>query len=87
MDTSINSINSMSTSAAKTDAADKQTEKMKQLVKDNSFEKFDIDNDGKITGAELTKLKMVFNSVDFDVDEEDAVDETSFNKALSDYQE
>ena len=71
MDTSINSINSMSTSAAKTDATDKQTEKMKQLVKDNSFEKFDIDNDGKISGTELTKLKMVFNSVDFDVDEED----------------
>ena len=87
MDTSINSINSMSTSAAKTDATDKQTEKMKQLVKDNSFEKFDIDNDGKISGTELTKLKMVFNSVDFDVDEEDAVDEESFNKALSDYQE
>lgn len=84
---SINSINTTSTSAAKNDAADKRSEKLKELVKDNKFEKFDIDNDGKISGAELTKLKMTFNSVDFDVDEDGAVDESSFNSALSDYQE
>ena len=60
---------------------------MKELVKNNSFDKFDLDNDGKISGAELTKLKQVFNSVDFDVDEENAVDESSFDDALSDYKE
>ena len=83
----INPINTAAPSAAKTDAADKQTEKMKQLVKDNKFESFDVDNDGKLSGIELTRLKMCFSAVDFDTDDDGAVDEASFNDALSEYQE
>lgn len=87
MDTSINAINPVSTSSQKTQAADKQTEKIKELVKEYDFDYFDTDNDGKLSGTELTKLKSMFTSVDFDVDEDDAVDETSFNAALSEYKE
>ena len=83
---SINAIGA-NTSNVNNEQNDKYTQKIKELVKNNSFDKFDLDNDGKISGAELTKLKQVFNSVDFDVDEENAVDESSFNDALSDYQE
>ena len=86
MDTSINAVNSVST-PANTEVNDKYKEKIKELAENNSFEKFDLDNDGKISGTELTKLKQVFNSVDFDVDEDNAVDESSFNDALSDYKE
>ena len=78
----INSINS----TTNTSNVDKNAEKMKELVQKYNFEYFDLDNDGKISGAEAVKLQQIFNSVDFDVDEEDAIDESSFNNALSDYQ-
>ncbi len=87
MDTSINAINSVSTSSQKTQAADKQSEKIKELAQEYDFDYFDVDNDGKLSGTELTKLKSMFNSVDFDVDDDDAVDETAFNSALSEYKE
>ena len=83
MDTSINAINSVSTSTQKTQAVDKQSEKIKELAQEYDFDYFDVDNDGKLSGTELTKLKSMFNSVDFDVDEDDAVDESAFNSALS----
>ena len=86
MDTSITPINA-NTNSVSNEQNDKYSQKMKELVKNNSFDKFDLDNDGKISGAELTKLKQVFNSVDFDIDEENAVDESSFDDALSDYKE
>ena len=87
MDTSINAINSVSTSTQKTQAVDKQSEKIKELAQEYDFDYFDVDNDGKLSGTELTKLKSIFNSVDFDVDEDDAVDESAFNSALSEYKE
>lgn len=87
MDTSINAINSISTSTQKTQAVDKQSEKIKELAQEYDFDYFDVDNDGKLSGTELTKLKSMFNSVDFDVDEDDAVDESAFNSALSEYKE
>lgn len=87
MDTSINAINSVSTSTQKIQAADKQSEKIKELAQEYDFDYFDVDNDGKLSGTELTKLKSMFNSVDFDVDEDDAVDESAFNSALSEYKE
>ena len=87
MDTSINAINSVSTSTQKTQAVDKQSEKIKELAQEYDFDYFDVDNDGKLSGTELTKLKSMFNSVDFDVDEDDAVDEAAFNSALSEYKE
>ncbi|HIU91952.1 MAG: hypothetical protein V8R83_03120 [Candidatus Gastranaerophilaceae bacterium] len=87
MDTSINAINSVSTSTQKTQAVDKQSEKIKELAQEYDFDYFDVDNDGKLSGTELTKLKSMFNSVDFDVDEDDAVDESAFNSALSEYKE
>ena len=85
--TSINAINSVSTSTQKTQAVDKQSEKIKELAQEYDFDYFDVDNDGKLSGTELTKLKSMFNSVDFDVDEDDAVDESAFNSALSEYKE
>lgn len=87
MDTSINAINSVSTSTQKTQAVDKQSEKIKELAQEYDFDYFDVDNDGKLSGTELTKLKSMFNSVDFDVDEDDTVDESAFNSALSEYKE
>ena len=87
MDTSINATNSVSTSTQKTQAVDKQSEKIKELAQEYDFDYFDVDNDGKLSGTELTKLKSMFNSVDFDVDEDDAVDESAFNSALSEYKE
>lgn len=87
MDTSINAINSVSTSTQKTQAVDKQSEKIKELAQEYDFDYFDVDNEGKLSGTELTKLKSMFNSVDFDVDEDDAVDESAFNSALSEYKE
>ena len=87
MDTSINAINSVSTSTQKTQAVDKQSEKIKELAQEYDFDYFDVDNDGKLSGTELTKLKSMFNSVDFDVDEDDAVDESAFKSALSEYKE
>lgn len=87
MDTSINAINSVSTSTQKTQAVNKQSEKIKELAQEYDFDYFDVDNDGKLSGTELTKLKSMFNSVDFDVDEDDAVDESAFNSALSEYKE
>ena len=86
MDTSITPVNA-STNSVSNEQNDKYAQKMKELVKNNSFDKFDLDNDGKISGIELTKLKQVFNSVNFDVDDENAVDESAFNDALSDYKE
>lgn len=61
--------------------------KLKNLLQEYDFDYFDVDNDGKLSGTELTKLKSMFNSVDFDVDEDDAVDESAFNSALSEYKE
>ena len=75
------------TSTQKTQAVDKQSEKIKELAQEYDFDYFDVDNDGKLSGTELTKLKSMFNSVDFDVDEDDAVDESAFNSALSEYKE
>lgn len=71
----------------KNTAVDKQSEKIKELAQEYDFDYFDVDNDGKLSGTELTKLKSMFNSVDFDVDEDDAVDESAFNSALSEYKE
>ena len=87
MDTSINAINSVRKKKKKTQAVDKQSEKIKELAQEYDFDYFDVDNDGKLSGTELTKLKSMFNSVDFDVDEDDAVDESAFNSALSEYKE
>lgn len=91
MDTSINAINSIGANDGaqpqKTENKDKDkdNDKMKELVENNKFEKFDIDKDGKISGVEALKLKMIFHSVSFDKDDDDAIDESSFNKALSDF--
>lgn len=80
----INSINAASPAVNQTNI-DKNTEKLKELVQKYNFDYFDLDNDGKLSGAEAAKLRQIFNSVDFDVDDEDAIDESSFNDALSDY--
>lgn len=85
MDTSINAINSVNTE--KPANTDKNAEKMKELVKNNKFESFDVDKDGKISGTELAHLKAIFTSITFDQDDEDAIDQKAFNDALSDYQE
>ena len=87
MDTSVNAINSISSSAATTNTQDKNAEKIKEMAAKYDFDYFDVDNDGKLSGTEVTKLKMIFNSVDFDTDDEEAIDESSFNSTLSDYQE
>ncbi|MBS4759510.1 MAG: hypothetical protein KHX03_02285 [Clostridium sp.] len=88
MDTSINAINSVSNSSANTQKTqDKNNEKIKELAQKYDFDHFDIDNDGKISGTELTELKRVFNSVSFDTDDEEAIDESAFNSALSEYKE
>ena len=62
---------------------DKNTEKIKKLAEEYDFDKFDIDGDGKLNDTELTRLKQVFTTVDFDEDEEGCVDETAFNNAIS----
>ena len=87
MDTSINAINSVNNASTvkSTEASEKQTEKLKEMAAKYDFDYFDVDNDGKISGIEATRLKMIFNSVDFDKDDEDAIDESSFESAISDY--
>jgi Ca2+-binding EF-hand superfamily protein len=59
-----------------------QEEKIKKPNLDIDFGQFDTNNDGKIAGQELTYLQSVFNSVDFDVDEENAIDQVAFDSAL-----
>lgn len=87
MDTSINAINSVTPQAPQVEKTDKNAERIKQSAEKYGFEYFDIDKDGKISGTEATKLKMIFNSVSFDKDDEEAIDESAFNSALSDYKE
>ncbi len=55
-----------------------ELEKIQQLKANNSFDKFDTDGDGKISGTELSALKIVLAGIEFDVDAEGAIDESAF---------
>ena len=60
-----------------------ELEKIQQLKANNSFDKFDKDGDGKISGTELSALKVVLAGIDFDVDAEGAIDESAFNAGFT----
>ena len=79
MSFSIGAINSNSSSQIG------QDEKIKKPNQDIDFEQFDTNRDGKIAGDEISYLQNVFNSADFDVDEESGIDKAAFDAALKDF--
>ena len=55
MDTSISAINSVSNSSTNTQKTqDKNDEQVKELAQQYDFDHFDTDNDGKLSGSELS---------------------------------
>ncbi len=84
--TAINSIQSGITSGVTSNYQQKdnsELQKIQELKDNNSFDKFDTDSDGKISGTELSALKLVLSGLSFDTDADGAIDESAFNDAFS----
>ena len=60
-----------------------ELEKIQQLKANNSFDKFDKDGDGKISGTDHSALKVVLSGIDIEVEAEGAIDESAFNAGFT----
>ncbi len=83
--TAINSIQGGTTSSVGTNYQQKsnsELEKIQELKENNSFDKFDKDSDGKISGTEIAAMKVVLSGIYFGTDSDGAIDEAAFNAAF-----
>ena len=60
-----------------------ELQKVQDLKAKNPFDKFDKDGDGKISGTEISALKIVLAGVNFSMDADGAIDEAAFNAAFT----